>query len=130
MTYGFDEIRLNEQASGTVVTLVFKDMLKKEDYDHFVPQIEKIMESRDKINLLIVLKNFTGWTAGALWEDTKFGFRHFDDIERLAVVGNTIWQKAMTGFVRPFTRATVKYFDLSDLEQAENWINSNDSKEQ
>lgn len=123
MTYGFDEIRLNEEPSGTVVTLVFKDTLKKEDYDHFVPQIEKIMESRDKINLLIILKDFNGLTAGALWEDAKFGIRHFDDIQRLAIVGDTAWQKAMLSFVKPFTRAEVKYFNLSSLEQAENWIN-------
>ena len=123
MSYAFDEIRLNERPSGTVVTLVFKDTLKREDYDHFVPQVEKIMESRDKINLLIILKDFSGWTAGALWEDAKFGIRHFDDIERLAIVGDTTWQKAMTGFVKPFTRANVKYFDIADLEQAENWIN-------
>lgn len=122
MTYGFDEIRLDEGLSGTVVTLVFKDTLKKEDYEYFVPQVEKIMDSRDKINLLIILKNFTGWTAGALWEDAKFGIRHFDDIERLAIVGDTTWQKAMAGFVKPFTRAEVRYFDLSDLDQAENWI--------
>jgi hypothetical protein len=123
MTYGFDEIILKEEPSGTVVTLVFKDTLKREDYEHFVPQIEKIMESREKINLLIVLRDFSGWTAGALWEDAKFGIRHFDDIERLAIVGDTTWQKAMTGFVKPFTRAEVKYFDFSDLAQAETWVN-------
>ena len=123
MTYGFDEIKLNEEASGTVVTLVFKERLEKDDYELFVPQIEKIMESRDKINLLIILKNFSGWSAGAFWEDTKFGIRHFDDIERLAIVGDTAWQKAMAGFVKPFTKAEVKYFDLSDIKQAENYIN-------
>jgi len=70
MSYAFDEIRLSEESGGTVVTLVFKDKLTVADYEHFVPQVEKIMESRDKIRLLILLNDFKGWTAGALWEDT------------------------------------------------------------
>jgi hypothetical protein len=57
MPYAFDEIRLSEEPGGTVVTLVFQDKLKTEDYAYFVPQVEKIMESRDKIRMLIQLKN-------------------------------------------------------------------------
>jgi hypothetical protein len=122
MTYGFDEIKLDEESSGTLVTLIFNDTIKKEDYDHFVPQIEKIMESRDKINLLVILKEVKGFTPAAMWADTKFGIRHFDDVKRIAIVGDTTWQQVLTGFAKPFTRADVKYFDHSDLAAAKQWI--------
>lgn len=122
MSYAFDEIRLDERPGGTVVTLVFKDKLTIADFDHFVPQVEKIMESREKIRMLIELKDFRGWTAGALWEDTKFGFRHFDDVERLAIVGEKEWQRNMTAFISPLTRAEVCYFEADELHKAEDWI--------
>jgi len=32
MTFAFDEIQLTEVPAGTVVRLIFKDTLKKEDY--------------------------------------------------------------------------------------------------
>lgn len=122
MTYGFHEIRLREEPDGKIVTLVFKGKLDKDDYKRFVPQLEKIMESEDKIRMLIELQDFKGWTAGALWEDTKFGVRHFTDIERMAIVGDKKWEKTMAAFIKPFTAATVRYFDVADREQAESWI--------
>ncbi|WP_319575929.1 STAS/SEC14 domain-containing protein [uncultured Desulfobacter sp.] len=122
MPYAFDEIQLTEEPGGTLVTLVFQDTLKKEDYEYFVPQVEKIMESRDKIRMLIQLKDFKGWSAGALWEETKFGARHFTDIDRLAIVGDKAWEKTMAGFIAPFTGAEVKYFDMMDLHLAKGWV--------
>jgi len=66
--------------------------------------------------------DFHGWHAGALWEDMKFDLRHFADIERLALVGETRWQKAMGIFCKPFTKAEIKYFDLNDIDEAYAWI--------
>nr|WP_321397330.1 STAS/SEC14 domain-containing protein [uncultured Desulfobacter sp.] len=122
MTFAFDEIQLIEVPAGTIVRLVFKDTLKKEDYEQFVPMVEKIMESRDKIRMLIVLRDFKGWSVGAMWEDTKFGLSHFTDIDRLAIVGDKQWEKTMAVFIKPFTTATVKYFDLKELDAANVWI--------
>ena len=122
MTQGFDEIRVDEVEAGTVITLVFNDTITKEDYDYFVPQLETFTASREKIRLLIELLDFNGITPGALWEDTKFGFRHFDDIEKLAIVGESRWEKVMTQFIKPFTKAVVKYFDRTQLNRAEKWI--------
>ena len=70
------------------------------------------------IALLVELIDFKGWTAGALWEDTKFAARHFNDIDRLAVVGDARWEKGITVFIKPFTKAQVKYFDMKDLPKA------------
>lgn len=122
MPYAFDEIQISEEPGGTVITLVFQDKLAKEDYDAFVPKIDKILESRDKIRILVQLRDFRGWSAGALWEDTKFGLRHFNDIERLAVVGDRQWEKTMTQFIAPFTGAEVRYFDMADSREARDWV--------
>ncbi len=124
MTYGFDEIRVDEVSAGTVINLVFNDTIKKQDFEYFVPQLETFMASRDKIRLLIELRDFNGITPGALWEDTKFGFHHFDDIERLAIVGDSRWEEVMAEFIKPFTKAVVKYFDQTQLDSANKWIRS------
>ena len=122
MSHGFHEIRLSKEPKGKIVTLVFKGKMEQEDYKRFVPQLEKIMESEDKIRMLVELRDFNGWTAGALWEDTKFGVFHFNDIERLAIVGDKNWEKTMATFIKPFTAATVRYFDATDMAKAEKWI--------
>lgn len=122
MSYAFDEITISEEPGGTVVALTFKDKLKSVDYDHFVPMVEKIMASRKKIRMLIKLEDFKGWSAGAFWEDTKFGLRHYNDVDLLAVVGDKEWEKTMTRFLKPFTRAKVRYFDMTELDLAWDWI--------
>ena len=68
------------------------------------------------------MHDFHGWTAGALWEDIKFDMHHWKDIERLALVGETKWEAGMAAFCKPFTKATVRYFDQSQMEEARKWI--------
>lgn len=122
MTLGFDEIQLEKSPLGDIVTLKFKGKVSKEDYELFVPQIEGLMKGDARIRLLVELHDFKGWTAGALWEDTKFAARHFNDIQKLAVVGDSRWEKGMTSFIKPFTKAAVKYFPMQDIDRAREWI--------
>jgi hypothetical protein len=44
------------------------------------------------------------------------------DIERLALVGESRWEAGMAGFCKPFTLATIRYFDSSKMDEAHNWI--------
>jgi hypothetical protein len=122
MPVGFDEIRVDDTRRGKVVELVFKEKLRKEDYEEFVPMLESQMGGDQKIRILVELHDFEGWTVGALWEDTKFAARHFKDIDKLAVVGDAKWQEGLTFFAKPFTAATVHFFKRGDIEKARKWI--------
>lgn len=122
MPIGFDEIQLDETPAGKVVTLKFREKLDGKDFEAFVPRIEGLMRDGSKIRLLVELQDFSGWTAGALWEDTKFATRHFNDIEKLAVVGDAKWETGVALFVKPFTNADVRYFDTEHRDQARQWV--------
>ena len=60
--------------------------------------------------------------SGKLVKDTKFAMHHFSKIERLAIVGEKKWQEGMATFCKPFTKATVKYFDYTDAVEAGQWL--------
>lgn len=122
MPIGFDEIQVEKTASGTLVAIKIKEKLDTDDYAMFVPMIESQMQNGPPVRLLIELHDFKGWTAGALWEDTKFAAKHFNDIDRMAVVGDAKWQKGITTFFKPFTSADVRYYDLAAIEDAHQWI--------
>lgn len=96
--------------------------LVREDYAVLVPAVNQAIERYGRIRMLIVMDDFHGWTASALWEDTKFGAHHFRDIERLAMVGETKWQHGMAIFCKPFTTATVRYFSHDQIEAARTWL--------
>jgi len=96
--------------------------LTKEFYEQFVPAIEEQITEHGKVSILVIMHDFHGWTAGALWEDLKFDFKHWRDIERLALVGETKWQHGMAVFCKPFTTAKVRYFDHENLDEARQWL--------
>jgi hypothetical protein len=115
-------IQLNEKNEGKTVAAHVSGKLTKADYEHFVPEFDRLVALHGKLRVLFDMTGFHGWTAGALWEDTKFATRHFADIERLAVVGEKKWQQGMATFCQPFTKATVKYFDHADAAEASEWL--------
>jgi hypothetical protein len=50
--------------------------------------------------------------------------KHFSTIERLAMVGDKKWERGMSLFCRPFTTATIRYFDSSAMPEARAWLES------
>lgn len=115
-------IELNELHGGKVLVVRVSQKLSKEDYEQFTPEIERLVGRFGKLRILFEMHNFEGWDAGALWEDVKFDAKHFNDIERLAFVGDKKWEKGMATFCRAFTTAEIKYFDWHDVDEAQAWI--------
>ena len=117
-------VTLKETNGGKVLEIQLTGKVAKEDYEHFVPVVERLVKDHGKIRLLVEMHDFHGWTASALWQDIKFDARHFSHIERLAIVGESKWQHGMAVFCKPFTAAKIRYFDRPAIEQAREWLAS------
>jgi hypothetical protein len=115
-------VELRQLADGHVLSLTISGKLSKEDYAQFVPEVERLIKQHKKIRILCRMQDFHGWQMGALWEDIKFDVKHFADIDRLALVGESKWESGMAVFCKPFTTAKVRYFDESKAAEAEQWI--------
>jgi SpoIIAA-like len=115
-------IELKEQAAGNILDVTVTGRLTKDDYEHFVPEVERLIHEHGKVRVLFDMHGFHGWTPGALWEDIKFEARHFRDIERLAFVGERKWEAGMASFCKPFTSATIRYFDRGEVDEARQWV--------
>jgi len=104
------------------VSVTLSGKLTRADYQRFVPALENYMKEHAKIRMLVRLADFHGWDAGALWEDIKFDMKHFSGLEKLAMVGDSKWEKWMASFCKPFTTAKIRYFDSSQEQEANDWI--------
>jgi hypothetical protein len=113
-----------DESNPSYLTIRLSGKLTAEDYEEFVPKVEAIVREKGSIRILMTMHDFHGWKVAAAWEDTKFGLRHFHDIERLAMVGDKAWQHGMAVFCKPFTKAEIRYFDLSEIAEAEGWISA------
>ncbi|MGA7979054.1 MAG: STAS/SEC14 domain-containing protein [Chromatiaceae bacterium] len=87
-----------------------------------MPELDRLVRQHGTLRVLFDMVAFHGWESRALWEDTKFAIHHFADIEKLAMVGEQRWQHGMAAFCKPFTKATVRYFDHADAAEARKWL--------
>jgi hypothetical protein len=117
-------VALKEANGGKVLEIQLTGKLAKEDYEQLVPAMERLVKEHGRIRILVEMRDFHGWTAGALWQDIKFDAKHFNDIERVAMVGETKWQHGMAIFCKPFTTAKIRYFDRPAIDQAREWLAS------
>lgn len=116
-------VNLQEEAAGRIIEVNLSGKLTKEDYEHFLPEVEGLIKKHGKVRMLVKMHDFHGWTLGGLWQDIKFDWQHFSDVERLALVGDSKWEAGMAMFCKPFTTAKIRYFDESKAAEAHDWIN-------
>lgn len=64
---------------------------------------------------------FTGYSAGAAWQDTKLGLAHLRAWDRLALVSDLDWVEHLVGLFGWMVPGDVKLFGLTELRQAIDW---------
>lgn len=118
-------VYVQHSAGGRIIEVIVGEKLHQEDYSEFVDMIEKAIAKWGKVRLLFEFREFHGWDLAAFWEDLKFDYKHFADFDRMAIVGDAGWEKWMTILCKPITKAKLKYFDLSERDEALAWLSEN-----
>jgi hypothetical protein len=111
-----------QTGSPKIVGFKLHGKLHDEDYKSFVPAIDAALAAEGKLRLFAQFEDFHGWDLRAAWDDFKFGLKHYSDFERVAMVGECKWEAWMTRVCKPFTKAKVKYFDKSEVDNAWTWL--------
>jgi hypothetical protein len=107
---------------GHTVGFKMTGKLHDADYKTFVPLVDAEIAKDGKVNILAQFHDFHGWAAHALWDDIKFSTTHCTRIKRIALVGETTWQKWMSAVCKPFTLAKIRSFNASEMEAAKGWL--------
>ena len=77
----------------------------------------------DKIALLYVLgEEFTGYSGGAMWEDTKIGTENLSKWEKIAVVSDTKWVSESVGLFGHLMPGKIKVFSNAEEAEARAWV--------
>lgn len=117
-------ITLSENPTGNVLEARVAEKFTHADYQQFAARFEALLKQHRKLNVLFEMANLHGWDAAVVWDDLKFDVKHFSDIERLAMVGDRTWEKAMSVVSQLFTTAKVRYFDATAIADARAWVAS------
>lgn len=106
------------EAAGKVTHQDYRNVL--------IPAAEALM-TKGPIGMLYVAgPDFSGYELEALWDDTAFGFKHWRQFTRIALVTESPWLRAAATMFSPFFPSQVRLFKLSELGAAKAWIGGKD----
>ena len=109
--------------SPKILAFKLSGKLHDEDYQTFVPAVDAAVAAEGEIRLFVQFEaDFQGWDLHAAWDDIKFAASHYANFNRIAMVGNRKWEEWMAKIGKPFTAASIGYFDASEVEVAWMWL--------
>ena len=122
-------IEVLPESSGKVLGVRASDRLTDDDYrDVWLPKLEEILEAQGAIRILMHMDdNYRGWTAGAMWEDAKFGLKHIGSVlkgavEKVALEGGSDWAMKSVELFGYLVPGEVEKFASTELDDAWRWI--------
>ena len=109
---------------GDVIALKVSGIITSQDYrDVLVPLVEAKLKDHDALKFLVMIDDdFISYSPEAAWDDARFGFSHWADFGRIAVVTDIGWIRTATRLFAPLMPAELHIFSLDELENAKSWI--------
>lgn len=92
------------------------------DYKDLTPKLEAAIEEFGPIRLYADLEGFEGWEPAAAWDDFVLGIRHWNDFERVAIVGDKTWEDVAARVMDKLTKGEFRFFPLAEQAEARTWI--------
>lgn len=91
------------------------------DYEEFEAEVLRALESsHSRVDLLLDLRDMTGFTVDVAWEELRFAREHPRDFRRIAVVTTSMWISWSAWISRLFVDAAFHVFD--DFDAARSWV--------
>ena len=92
------------------------------DYKELTPRLEAAIETHGPLRLYVDMEAFEGWDLQAAWDDLALGIKHWNDFERIALVGDKKWEEISAKIFDSITKGDIRFFDVSKRNDAHNWI--------
>lgn len=106
---------LGFRAKGTVTASDYESVI--------IPAVEALFSRQDKVRFLYHLgEDFSGFEAGAVWDDTKLGLKHLAGWERMALVSDVEWIRAAVKIFGLAIPGHVRVFHNRELAKAIRWV--------
>jgi hypothetical protein len=117
-------ITLMPDMPGNTIGVVASGEVTASDYETvLMPAVEVGIKEHGRVRVLYqIAPDFTGFTAGAMWDDARMGLAHFNAWEKAAVVTDVEWIRGSVTFFRFLMPCPVRVFGNDALAEAREWI--------
>jgi hypothetical protein len=111
------------ESGGNLLAVMAHGEVTRDDYTEvLIPRLDEIIHQYGKARLLYAFADdFTGFTLGAMWDDSAFGLTHLWSFDKVAVVTDVGWIQAAVAVFGPLMSGRVRLFAAEDLGGARSW---------
>ena len=117
----YDQLK---ESSGNILGFKIVGGMTKKQKEQICKVLEKQIRESGKIRLLLVIEPQKTMDAESLLFDLNFTLTYTDKIERMAIVGNKVWEKTWIALFRLFSHIRTQHFDRSEIKAAWKWIHN------
>ncbi|MBF9253453.1 STAS/SEC14 domain-containing protein [Pontibacter sp. 172403-2] len=103
--------------------------LTNEDFDRYRELIRDRMKATGEARLYYEMADLDWVKPGAALENALFDIVHGREYGRVAMVGEKTWQEWAAKLISPVKKKGVRYFDLTEREQAMAWVQEQEQHE-
>jgi hypothetical protein len=114
------------ESQGDLVALRTSGALQAPDYVSLISLLEKRIQEHGTIRLLWEMHNSGGQETDISLPDLAFDLTLLTHFTRIALVGENAWLAPVAEFIKPFTTANVRFFELTEAEKALHWVKADD----
>ena len=107
-----------------VVGIDARGLIGATDYrETLEPLVETKLKQHDKLKMLLVAgPYFDSYSAGALWDDARFGLTHITTFSKLALVTDHDWLSHSVKLFGALMPTEIMVFSMKELDDAKAWI--------
>lgn len=119
-------IRIMSELPPGVLGFEARGKVTAHDYETILmPEIDRAVAEGEELRLLYYFgPEFERFSVGAVIEDTRLGFEHIRQWERIAVVSDEDWIRGSVGLFGTLMRSTIRAFPNAQLAEAQAWVSA------
>ncbi|MFB6099176.1 MAG: STAS/SEC14 domain-containing protein [Salinibacter sp.] len=100
----------------------FRDTLTEEDYDVLDSALADHLRKHTTTRVLFVMDDVDEWEPDEQWEELAFDIRHLSDLDKVAIVGDDLWETWIDKVEELFPTSLIQTYDAEDEEEALDWL--------
>ena len=118
-------IAIKRKKKRLFIEITMSGKLTHEDYQLFVPLVDKALKEAKGLeaDLLVDMKKLKGWEFLAAWDDFKFGVKHRNAFDKMAIIGSKKWEEESVAMMSHLMKGKAKFF--KEREKALSWLLKN-----
>jgi len=101
----------------------------EKDIEETVRELKSFFERTEKVNILVRMKNFSGFDLSALLNDDLYRvkFQALSKVERYAIIGAPTWMRNFLELIDPAFSIKIHVFDAENENDAWEWVGASQS---